>query len=364
MFGFGKNKFLGIDIGTSTIKIVEIKINNGKPFLSNYAWMRVGALGDIKSSSLDSTLPLFLKKTIKEAKFESHNAYVAIPAFGGLITLIEFPEMTREDLDQAIRFEAHKYIPTSLDEIVLSWDIVSKKTGNHLIKKGISEVQPKETIGLPEGKIQVLLVAASKNKVAKYEQLIKKVDLDLKSIEIESFSLVRSLVGNDQGSFVVVDMGSRVCNIILIEKGVVKVNRNIDAGGRDITKAIARSMNIDEERAEKLKITGKNFFSPESSINFPALDIIISEVKRVLESYYKNDKGSKVDGIILSGGTAAFVGIDKYFYNSLNIRTVVGDPLRRVEYNKSLESKLQLIKPELSVSIGLALKGAEEYLQK
>lgn len=362
MFGFGKNRFLGIDIGTSTVKIVEIKMRNSKPTLSNYAWMRISSLGDIKTTAFDSTLPLYLKKIIKEAKFKSKHAFVAIPAFGGLITLIEFPEMTKEDLDQAIRFEAHKYIPTSLDDVVLSWDIVGKKITNQLLVK--NEAAAGKDSAAPEGKVQVLLVAAPKNKVIKYEQLIKDSSLELESIEIESFSLLRSLVGNDQGNFVVVDIGARVCNIILIEKGVIKVNRNIDAGGRDMTKAIAHSLNVDEVRAERMKITGKDFFSQQSNISFPTLDLIINEIKRVLSAYYKNESEAKVDGVILSGGTAGLAGVDEYFTKALNIRTIVGNPLRRVEYAKELEPKLNEIKSELSVCIGLALKGAEEYLRK
>lgn len=363
MFGFEKNKFLGIDIGTSAIKIVEIKMSGGKPALSNYAWMKVGSLGDIKSSSFDSTLPLYLKKVIKEGNFKSREAFVSIPAFGGFITIIEFPEMTREDLDQAIRFEAHKYIPTSLEDVVLSWDIVNKKTSSQLLKKDIAAPDANGSQP-PADKIQVLLVAAPKSKVAKYEQLIKGSDLELKSIEVESFALIRSLIGNDQGNFVAVDIGSRICNIILIEKGIIKVNRNIDAGGRDITKAIARGMNIDEERAERMKITGKDFLSRESNINFPSLDLIISEVKRVLGVFQKNNEGSIIDGVILSGGTAGLAGIDKYFSDALGTRTIIGNPLRRVEYDAVLEPKLNEIKSQFSVSIGLALKGAEEYLRK
>lgn len=364
MFGFEKNRFLGIDIGTSTIKIVEIKMSGGKPTLSNYAWMKAGSLDGIKAGSFDSTLPLHLKKVIKEGNFKSREAYASIPAFGGLITIIEFPEMTQEDLDQAVRFEAHKYIPTSLDDVVLSWDIVSKKAGSQLLKKSAEAPGAEGEQPAPADKIQVLLVAAPKNKVAKYEQLIKGSDLELNSIEVESFALIRSLIGNDQGNFVVVDIGSRICNIILIEKGVIKVNRNIDAGGRDITKAIARGINIDEERAERMKITGKDFLAKESNVNFPSLDLIASEVKRVLGVFYKNGENQVIDGVILSGGTAGLAGIDKYFSDALGARTIIGNPLRRVEYDAVLEPKLNEIKSQLSVSIGLALKGAEEYLRK
>lgn len=358
MFGFDKNKFLGVDIGTSTVKIVEIEMKDSRPFLSNYAHMKMSTEGNTAVSLPDVALPFYLKKIVKEAKIKSRDAYMAIPAFGGLVTLIEFPEMAKEDLDQAIRFEAHKYIPTSLDDVVVSWDVVSKKSEGSLIKKEITAMQT------GEAKIQVLLVVAPKNKVSKCEQLVKEANLKLKSIEIESFALLRSLIGNDLGNFIVIDIGARVCNIILIEKGVIKVNRNIDAGGKDITKTIAQSMNIEEARAERMKISGKDFLSRASGISFPVLDLIIGEVKRVLEAYYKSEGKSKIDSIVLSGGTAGLLGIDKYFSDSIGIRTVIGDPLRRIEYDNALEPKLKLIKSQLAVSIGLALKGAEEYLRK
>jgi len=369
MFGFGEKIFIGIDIGTANIKVVELRIVGNKPVLANYAWVYInGLMGDkdLKSSYFDTILPEYLKRMIKESKMAGREAYFSIPAFGGLITLIEFPDMGKDDLDQAIKFEAHKYIPISLDDVVLSWDIVNKKSSNKLQVK-----QDASAAGLADSnenknsnRIQVLLVAAPKNKVIKYEKLAKDTNLQLKSIEIESFSLVRALVGNDQGNFVIVDIGSRVCNIILIEKGVIKANRNIDAGGRDISKSIAKSMSIDDERADKLKVSGKNFLNGESNMNFPVVDLIIGEISRVLSAYYKGEAKTAVDGIILSGGTAGFPGMEEYFFNALGIKTTLGNPLGRVEYDKRLESKVREIGNQFSVAIGLALNGVDEYMRK
>jgi type IV pilus assembly protein PilM len=366
MFGFGGKKFIGIDIGTSAIKIVELKIESNKPVLANYAWMRIDGLAginDVSAGYFENILPGQLKRIFKEAKFKGKDVYLSIPAFGGLITLIEFPEMSKEDLDQAIRFEAHKYIPVPLEDIVLSWDVVSRKNPDGIALKGGAAVDDdKEKI--ESGTTQVLLVAAQKNQVSKYEKLVKTSGLNLKSIEIESFSLVRSLVGNDQGNFIIVDIGSRVCNIMLVEKGVIKVNRNIDAGGRDITKMISKSMGVDEDRADKLKVSGKNFMETDSNINFPVVDAIIREISRVIKSHYENVSQTAIDGIILSGGTAGLTGIEEYFSKNLNIRTVAGNPFGRVGYDKRLEPAIRLIGNQFSVAIGLALGGVNDHLKK
>lgn len=364
MFGFGKNKFLGVDIGTSAIKVVEIKIENNKPILSNYAWMKLnGAGSEMQRDFSETALIQYLKKILSTAKFRSAEAYVSMPSSGGLVTLIELPEMSKADLDQAIKFEAHKYIPTALDDIALSWDVISKKNAP-VIQKRSEGGEPARVNAPSEAKLQVLLVAAPKNKVAKYEKMIHGAGLSLHSIEIESFALLRALVGNDAGNFVLVDMGSRVCNIVLVEKGVIKVNRNIDAGGRDITKLISRGFNVDTERAENLKIEGGSLFGKESGIKLTTLDLIIDEVKRVLQAYYKNEGEKKVDGVILSGGTAGLEGIEKYFSESLGIKAVVGNPLGRIGYDPKLKAKLAAIGPQMTVSIGLALKGVEEFLKK
>ncbi|MFA6383123.1 MAG: type IV pilus assembly protein PilM [Parcubacteria group bacterium] len=363
MFGFGQNRFLGIDIGTSSIKIAEIKIGNNKPILSNYAWMKIsGASGDAQTEFSDVVLSKYVRRMLGAAKFKSKKAYVSMPAFGGLITLIEFPQMSKEDLDQAIKFEAHKYIPTSMDDIALSWDILNIKNAPLVAKR--EEIESKMDVSAnANSKLQVLLVAAPKSKVEKYEKIIAETGLSLNSIEIESFSVLRSLVGNDAGNFVIIDIGSRVCNIVLVEKGVIKVNRNIDAGGREITKVISRSMDIDEERAEKFKISNKDLLSKETNMKFTTLDLIIDETKRVLNTYYKNEGEKRVDGIILTGGTAGLSGIDKYFGEALNIKTIIGNPLGRIGYDAKLDSKLREIGPRLSVCVGLALRGAEDYFK-
>jgi type IV pilus assembly protein PilM len=363
MFGFGKNSFLGIDIGTYSIKVLEVAIKGGRPTVTNYAWISLDDMRSGSQYSFGESWPVYLRRILKEAKIESKNAYISIPAAGALITLVEFPNIAREDLDQAIKFEAHKYIPTSLDDVVLSWDVVSIDNKDKLIKK-VAQSSEEKTAEEPSSKIQVILVAAPKDKVEKYEQIIVGAGLKLKSVEIDSFSLVRSLVGNDQGNFIVVDIGSKICNIILVEKGVVKVNRNIDAGGRDVTQSIAKNLSVDEERALEMKISGKKLLSGENAIMFPALDMIVQEIRRVLVDYYKNESGSQVDSIIISGGTANLEGIADFFSQALKIKAVVGNPFSRINFDKKLEAKIGKIKTQFSVSAGLALKGAEEFFRR
>ncbi|MFZ2188316.1 MAG: pilus assembly protein PilM [Candidatus Moraniibacteriota bacterium] len=369
-FSFKKNVFVGVDIGSAAIKVVELTVVDGRPMLSNYAWMSLdgsnSGKGDENVEYFQVILPQCLKRVIKKAKFSGRDAYVSLPAFGGLITLIDFPEMADSDMEQAIKFEAHKYIPTSLDEVVISWEVVERETHSASLirERPVSGDAGGDVKESDSGvRVKVLLVAASRKKVLKYENLIKLSGLDLKSIDIETFSVVRSLVGNDTGSFVIVDIGARVCNIILVEKGVIRINRNIDAGGIEMTKTIAKAMGIDMERAEALKISGKNFFETESAISFFTLELITGEVERMIRAYCKDGERNKIEEIILSGGTSKLTGIADYFSNKLKIKTTIGNPFARIGYDSRLKSTIADIQNNLNIAVGLALKGVDEYLK-
>lgn len=364
---------MGVDIGTSSIKIVELRLDGDTPVLSNYVWATFddGSISrsDPSASYLGPMVSEYIRKMIKESGIRSKDAYVSIPAFGGLITLIDFPEMPREEMEQAIMFEAHKYIPTSLDDVVISWDIVGKRKGTAVgpatdaAAGKAGNAKGNEVSRGSSDTDQVLLVAASKARVASYEETIRRAGLNIRSIDIETFPLIRSLVGNDPGNFLIIDIGSRACNIVLVEGGNIKVNRNIDAGGRDITRTISKGVQISYERAEGMKVSGRNFFDQTSPFSFSSLESIVGEASRTIRSYYKDKPGESIEAVILSGGTANFSGLAEYFGSKLNARAVIGDPLRRVGCSHDQETSLGASRTRFSIAIGLALKGVAEMLK-
>lgn len=361
-FNFSKKKIsLGIDIGDSAIKMVEMEWRDEKPFLSNYAWAPVEGIDRRNNGNnpdfFKITLAEYLKKIIKEARFKGKNSYVAIPASEGLITLIDFPEVPASDMEQAIKYEAQKYIPTSLDEVGISWEVVENNPENWLASDKTNKVNKNQSNN--SKKIKVLLVVASKNEIVAYEEMVKNAKLNLKGVEIETISMVNSLVGNDKGSFIIVDIGFKVCNIVYVQKGIIIANRSIDAGGMDLTRTIAKSVGVSNEKAEAMKVSHKNFFSQESGIQFPALELILEEVKRILENFSQNGNYPDMDALILSGGTANLTGLKDLFQKRFNIKTIKGNPFSRVSYDKKLNPVIEKIKSQFSVSAGLALRGLE-----
>ncbi|EKE15929.1 MAG: hypothetical protein ACD_11C00074G0004, partial [uncultured bacterium] len=278
---------------------------------------------------------------------------VAIPGFSGLVVLIEFPKMKNDEIDKAIEFEAHKYIPTSLEEVSVSWEIVSDPD------------EGKDADGGVKNKINVLLVAAPKKEIEKYSVLFEGTDLKMRSIELETFSITRALIGNEKGNYLVMDVGSRATNIMLVQNGSVVINRSVDMGGDDITNTIADSLNISKQRAEIFKREGKDFLNEkETAIVIPVLELLGGEVRRIFVAFKEKNKNLKIDKFIISGGSSNLTGIDRYFQNMLGVEVSRVNPWEKISYDKKLAPVIDKIGSSFSVALGLALRGVEEAHQK
>ncbi len=350
-FGFGKPRFLGIDFGTASIKAVELVVENDRPVLANYGQVSLADLekgAPPQGRSYDEEIILHLRMLMDRMRPKVRSAHVAMPAFIGLISLIEFPVMEESELQEAVRFEAHKYIPSSLDDVALSWEVVGGRS-----VPGDGE------------KMEVLLVAALNKEVARYGRYTAGAELTLDFLELETFSIVRSVVGHEPGLFLLIDIGSRATNLVLVENGLVRASRNLDIGGRDITRVLAESLNITLDRAKLLKRSGKDFLmAPEAALTFPALQMIANEAQRMFASYQTKHSGVQCKGVVLSGGTAQFTGLVEHFSGMLKLPVALGDPWKNIGYNPKLAKKIREFGPSFSVALGLALSGTDTVIRK
>lgn len=360
-----KNHFIGIDFGTSSIKVVEISYTNQKVHLENYGvvdlnWLNGGEKVAMKSASYEQKLNDSLKGLLTKMNMKTGTAYVSIPGFSGLITIIELPEMENEELAKAIKFEAHKYIPSSLDEIAMSWEIIEHAEKD---KSPLSAPATSGKVAAPSNKkIKVLLVAAPKRDIERYDRLVNGTQLEVGAIELETFSIARALVGDETGSYFIIDIGSRATNIILVENGIVKVNRNIDAGGNEITNAICDSMSISRQRADIFKKGDRDFLNTtESAIIIPVLELISNESLRIINAYREKNRDFKLSATVLSGGTAKMKGLAQYFSRNLNVEVTVADPWKKISVDPMAKKLVDDLGSSFAVALGLALRGVEDY---
>lgn len=400
--------YLGIDIGTASIKMVELENYKNQAKLKTYGYADIAI--NILSSSIDKNNQIiadYILEIAEKSNVQTRQVVAALPTFSVFNFIINLPPMPKKDLGSAIKWEAKKFIPVPLEEMILDWKILNKKSVDYKSKSkddldkeakknpdGRSldldkEIQdgldglpiphksgsdsrlegPRQkavlknedkliTAKLNDDNYRILLTAAPKNLVARYIDIFKRAKFNLLSLETEAFALSRSLIGNDRSTVMIVDIGSTTADICIIEDGVPILNRGIDTGGSFITKTIMNSLNVNEERAEQFKrdfgLAGGGFKNIPDVIQ-KSLNSIINEIKYVFEIYQRQGD-SHIDKIVLTGGSAFLPNLPKYLSELLNMQVIIGDPWDRIIYPLDLKPVLQEIGPRMGTAIGLAMR--------
>ncbi len=371
--------YLGIDFDSNSVKVVELKNENGRPRLVTYGYLDKEvdkSLADDNKESFAKTATL-IREVCREAKTTTTKAITALPAFSVFSSILNLPAMAKKDLATAVKWEAKKVIPLPIEEMILDWKVLedysaklsidqepkgelgpddAARESNELSRKGFLKINP-----LAKKKYtKILLTAAPKDLVKRYIDIFKAAGLSLLSLDTESFALIRSLVGNDRSALMIVDIGSIVTNISISVDSIPVLNRSIDVGGLTITKAIANSLNVSLSRAEQFKYDigmGPNQVGQGSipkTIEM-ALSPIIDELRYSL-NLYKNQGQKSIEKIILTGGSSLLSNLPEYLSNSLGLRVFLGDPWARVIYPQDLKPVLDEIGARYSVAIGLAMR--------
>ena len=347
---------LGVDIGTSSVKIVELENSDASLRLSNYSIMDGSDFfGDTSGSNVPSGLKmseddiaLALRRLISEAKIKTTEAVMSIPIFSSFLTVMELPNLTPKELENAVPFEARSYIPVPLAEVVLDWLIIPPAP------------PPPSTTLTPSQKVTVLLIAVPKEVVSKYQRIAAAANLNLAALESESFSLARVLVGDNSGTVILVDLGARNTNLTIVDRNFIFMSHSADLSGKEVTKIISRSLNITPSRAEELKkTTGVAAAGADkglAQIISPFIDKLINEVERMDGLFFKKEN-KKVEKMILTGGAANLPGLAEYLSRRLGLAVIVGNSFSKIKFEPLLE---QIFRRELSsglaVAAGLAMR--------
>ncbi len=346
-----RQSYIGLDIGYSGIKLVELVNEKGRARLVTYAYAA------LPSADLDSAfqnpdvLAAFVKKMVQKAQCTTRVAIAALPISSVFSSIISVPAANEKDLKEAIQWQAKKLIPVPLEEIQLD----SKTIDTGAVGEGGKKIT------------RVLLTGAPKNLVQRYIDLSKKVGLDLISLETEAFAQIRALIGKDRSNIMIIDIGAMRTNISVIEKGIPFLNRSIATGGLAITQTISKTLGITYEQAEHMKrdIRAMQQFSQAgdlSPILTTLLKPILDEIRYSFNLYQgQSDDGQakRIDKIILTGGGALLPRLPEFLTSLMNVNTYLGDPWARIVYPVDLRPILDEIGPRFGVAIGCAMRDIE-----
>ena len=355
---FKKGSVLGVDIGSSSIKVVELQKKGSSAKLLKYGTLSLGpfAQSDIGSAQRlpDSDLVNVVKTAIEAIGVGTKKGGFAIPLKLSLIVTIDIPASAEGKLDSIVPIEARKYIPMQPSEVNLAWSVISDSNAKSLSKKKDES----------EKKIKVLVAAIHNNTVDAYHTIAEKSGVNPAIFEIETFSAIRSVFGQDQGVFALLDIGADASKVLIIDYGSITVSHTIHRGSQAFTQRISETLGISFPEAEKIKRkTGMR--GVVGSVNLQELllqdvDFIMQEAKRVIENFEKQN-GKKIEKVALIGGGALMNGSLEVAQVVFGKKVFLGNPFSSIELPTPLLAPvLAATGPEFAVACGIALRALNE----
>ncbi|MDD5144674.1 MAG: type IV pilus assembly protein PilM [Candidatus Pacebacteria bacterium] len=356
---FLPQRFLGIDVGTSFLKIAEVSRFGNRRKLENYGFLSAQVLYEKPFRTFDKNTLLLssddvsraIRAIMEEAKIKTNQVVFSIPDFSTFFTNFELPQMTKEELPEAVRYEAKQHIPFPLSEMTLDWKLVHDKA---VLQKGEN--------------LKILLAAVPNEVINQYNSIAEKANLKLYALEAEVFSLIRSLVSEDEKlPLAIIDIGAQSTTCSIIVKRSLYGSHSFNMSGSNLIAAVSKGLSIDYNKAQELVIkfgisSGEiqNENNPRE-ILLPLIDVILSETDSVLNNFRK-EKNLPAEGIskvIIAGGMALIPGLKEYFAEHLKAETVIANPFTHLFYPPILENNLQEKGPSFSIAVGAALRGLE-----
>lgn len=353
---------LGIDIGSSSIKIVQLSRKSGRAILETYGELSLGPYGGVsvgQATNLPTEKIVEAMKDLlaeKEVKITTNICGVSIPFSSSLMSVIEVPAMPEKQLAQMIPFEARKYIPVPITEVTLDWSIIPQD-------KNSEDPDDRDAKKKDLSKIEVLIVALHNNTIEKYKEIISKSGLEASFFEIEIFSTMRAVLEDETTPVMIVDMGATSTKLYIVERGILRASHMINRGSYGVTTSISKSLGITMADAEVMK-REKGLGGVANGIGLGGvmtvtLDYIFSEANQFVLAYQKK-YNKNVSRIFLVGGGSSLKGLEDLAKKMFQTDVVSGNPFLKVVAPAFLEEVLKTTGPEFTAAVGVALRRLQE----
>lgn len=352
---------VGIDIGSASIKVVQLKRKKGKAILETYGEIALGPYAGTqvgRSTKLTTDkISQALNDVLREANVTTTDSAISIPMKSSMVTLIKIPRLQEKQLAQMVPIEARKYIPVPISEVSLDWFVIPKLESED---DHIEEVDGKKVT-----MADVLVVAIHNDVLNDFSSIVSLSKLNTTFFEIEMFSTIRSVLETSDmsNSVLVFDMGASATKIYIVERGIIKESHNINKGSQDITLNIATSLNIAVDHAEKLKRNfGHNTPEQDKKIE-EVVDLtlapIFGETNAAIVNYGRRFN-KVVNKMMLVGGGCLLNGIQQKAKEKIGIDIQMANPFLRTQAPAFLQEVLTQTGSTFATAVGLALRKLQE----
>ncbi len=348
-----KNKpLVGVDIGSSAIKAVEL-VKSKKGFeLTGFATESLGPDSVVDGAIMDSQMNSVaesLKRIMMVGKFKPKSVATGISGHSVIVKRVVLPAATKEEVASSIQFDAEQYIPFEISEVNLDYQIVG----------------PTHTTS-DDPAMEVLLVVAKKDKIQNYTNVISLAGRQPEVVDIDAFALQNTFEANyrvnPNETVALLNIGASLMNINITKGGMPLFIRDVSVGGNQYTDVLQKELQINFQEAEDLKL-GRT--ASDADMVNPLLEsiteMLIMEVQKTFDFFRETYPSETISRVLVSGGTSRIAGLPEKIQEVFGYSTEVMDPFRTITIGPAVDrNKVKSYGPALAVAVGLALRGVEQ----
>jgi type IV pilus assembly protein PilM len=340
--------FLGIDISSFSVKILELSGSKDNPCVEGYGYgfMPNNALDGNIIKDVDAVAEC-IKSVITKAKLVSKQSAIAVPDSAVISKVVQLNDgLTHQEMEELVIIEADKYIPYPIDEINLDFEIQGHSGKNTSL-------------------LDILIVASRAENVNSRVEAITRAGLDVKYVDVESYAveraaqlLVKDLPASGQDKIIpIIDIGASYTHLFVLNNMKLTFSREEKFGGSQLIESIAEHYNMTVEQALLAKNENKLPEDYEEKVLAPFNEIILLQIKRTLQFFYSTSQHNYVDHIVLAGGVARQPGLAALIQEQLNVPTTIANPLGSISFGAHVDiDSLNRDAPSLLMAFGLALR--------
>ncbi len=337
----GVSSFFGLDIGTTAVRVVQLRGNGPVKSLLRYAYVPVDSKLVLSDSKTDQQrLAQVIRELVTQANLSTRNVAVGIPSQKVFTAVVDFDRLPANELAKAIRYQADSLIPTPLEKSKMDWAIIGDS--------------PKD-----KTKVEVLLSSVENDFVEQRLDMLESIGLDVVAFEPDNLALTRALIpGDSPQAQMVLDMGSRNTDLVLTVGGAPRLTRSIPTGAEAIVRSAAQNLNIDDNQARQFvfkfglskdKLEGRIYDAVIGTV-----DILTGEIDKSIKFFQSRYVDVPVTRIVVTGGASALPEFPLYLANKFAIEVEIGNAWRNVSFSTDRQNELLAVSNHFGVAAGLA----------
>ncbi|ASP40793.1 pilus assembly protein PilM [Bacterioplanes sanyensis] len=339
---------LGVDISSTSVKVLELSHNNGRYQVEAYASEPLPQNAVVEQAiNNDEAVGEAIRRALGRSRSSAKQGAIAVAGSAVITKTVQMPgDLSDDEMDFQVRAEADQYIPYPLEEVALDWEIQG------------------ETEGTPDNMVDVLLAACRSETVERRKDAIEYANIEAKVVDIEAFCTERAfrliegqLDGSEIETVAVIDIGATMSTLNVLHQGKSIYTREQLFGGKQLTEDIMRRYGLSEEEAQRAKLEGGLPDDYESEVLQPFRNAVVQQVSRSLQFFYSSSQFNDVDYIVLAGGTSSLPDMAELVQDELGVATVVANPFVNMTLSQKVSANLlNNDAPALMIACGLAMR--------